>query len=83
MELYRIQEVSRLCGVSREMILTFVEEEWLSPAVRENLSFDQEDIARVRLILLLRQEFGVNDESMSIILQLIDQLNRLHIEISR
>jgi chaperone modulatory protein CbpM len=42
---------------------------------------DDEDLARIRLIRDLKEDFGVNDEGMSIILHLLDQLNRIHLEI--
>ena len=44
---------------------------------------DEEDLARIRLICELKDEFGVNDEGVSIILQLLDQLNRMHLEVAK
>lgn len=71
----RIEEVCVICGTSQEIILHFIEEEWLHPIDREHTIFDDEDVARIKLIVELKNEFGVNDEAIPIILHLIDQLN--------
>jgi len=42
---------------------------------------DQEDIARARLISDLKFIFDVNDSAVPIILDLVDQLNRMHLEL--
>lgn len=78
-----IDEACNECGVRREVIIQFIQEEWVHPADAESLYLDEEDIARIRLIRELKEEFGVNDEGMSIILQLLDQLNRMHLELSK
>lgn len=70
-----IQEASRLSGPSCEEITHYIEEEWIKP-FEENL-FDDEDVTRIRLIYLLLDEFGVNEESIPIILHLIDQIHAL------
>jgi chaperone modulatory protein CbpM len=43
--------------------------------------FDEEDLARIRLIYELQMDMGVNDEAIPVILHLVDQLNRVHIEV--
>ena len=74
-----IQEASRMCGPSCEEIIHFIEEEWISPVEAE--IFDDEDITRIRLIHELMNEFGVNEESVPIILRLIDQIHTLRIRL--
>jgi chaperone modulatory protein CbpM len=44
---------------------------------RKTLLFSDTDLARARLIQDLRQDFGVNDEGIAIILHLLDQLHGL------
>jgi chaperone modulatory protein CbpM len=83
MEHRRIEETSQTCGVPSEIILKFIQEEWIIPKDSSSPGFDDEDIARIRLIWELHSEFGVNDESMSIILHLLDQLNRIHLELEK
>jgi len=78
---YKVEEVAKLFGVKGEVIFNFVRREWIRPCAHATQEFDSEDIARVKLILELIEDFGVNDESVPIILHLIDQLHSLHLEI--
>jgi chaperone modulatory protein CbpM len=41
---------------------------------QKNFQYSEADLARARLIQDLRMDFGVNDEGVSIILHLLDQL---------
>lgn len=83
MKFTKIDDAFDLCGVEKEIIIQFIEEEWVHPADEEHDDLDEEDLARIRLIKELKDDFGVNDEGLSIILNLIDQLNRLHLEIGK
>lgn len=83
MDIRRIEEVSEYCGVPREIIIRFIEEEWIHPLDIDTPALDAEDIARVRLIWELYSDFGVNEEAIPIILNLIDQLNRMHLELEK
>ncbi|TYL99165.1 hypothetical protein FXB40_03370 [Bradyrhizobium rifense] len=56
----------------------WIEAEWLAPiAAKRRLDFSDAELARVRLIQDLKADFGVNDEGISIILHLLDQLHGL------
>ena len=56
----------------------WVDAEWLVPIVAKGrLDFSDAELARVRLIQDLKADFGVNDEGISIILHLLDQLHGL------
>lgn len=83
MEYRKIEEASEYCGVPREIIIKYIEEEWILPKDALTPVLDDEDLARVRLIWELFSEFGVNDESIPIILHLLDQLNRIHLELEK
>lgn len=82
MEKKQLEDASKYCGVPCEIITRFIEEEWILP-VDQTPIFDDEDLARIKLIWELSNEFGVNDEAMPIILNLLDQLNRIHLELER
>lgn len=71
----KLEEVCHLCGTSSEMVYHCIEEEWIIPFDKEHVVFDDEDVARLKLILELKNNFGVNEEGIPIILHLIDQLN--------
>lgn len=83
MERKQLEDAAKLCGVPCEIITRFIEEEWILPVDHTTPFLDSEDIARIKLIWELHQEFGVNDEAMPIILHLLDQLNRMHLELER
>lgn len=83
MEKRTLEEACEYCGVSRELIFEFIAQEWIIPSEEADLLLDAEDLARIHLIHELRYDFGVNDESMPIILHLLDQLNRMHLEIEK
>ncbi len=71
----KIDEVSELCGIADEVIIQFIEEEWIHPIDVELHMLDEEDVSRIILIQDLRERFGVNDEAVPVILHLVDQLN--------
>jgi hypothetical protein len=71
----KIDEVSAICGVSDQVIIRYIEEEWVHPIDTELHMLDEEDVSRIILIQDLREKFGVNDEAIPVILHLIDQLN--------
>lgn len=83
MKITRLEEACEICEVKKDVIFHFIEEDWIHPVDTEEMQMDEEDLARIRLIRDLIEDFGVNDEGMSIILQLLDQLNRMHLEIEK
>ena len=75
MKISREQFLS-LSGMADETLNAWIEEEWLIPrGLSPETSFSEIDIARARLIRELRVDFGVNDEGVGVILNLVDQLH--------
>lgn len=72
-----IEEICRDCEISVEEIEVFIQESWITPADKDALVFDEEDLARIDLIQELRRDLGVNDDAIPIILNLLDQLHLL------
>jgi chaperone modulatory protein CbpM len=69
------QEFLSLSGMEHETLNTWIKEEWLVPGGSSvELNFSEIDIARVQLIRDLQTDFGVNDEGVGVILNLVDQL---------
>jgi chaperone modulatory protein CbpM len=61
-----------------ETLEVWIEEEWLVPTRTETeLAFSEADLARAELIHDLKQELGVNDEGVGVILNLLDQVHGL------
>ena len=57
------------------VVQEFVHHGWVKPVEQEgNWLFDPVDIARIRLVHQLRHELLVEDETMSLVLSLMDQL---------
>ena len=78
---YRLSEAADQCDLNPEIIQEFIAYEWICPADPAELKLDEEDIARIHLIKELIEDLGVNDESIPIILHLIDELNHLHLNL--
>ena len=70
-----LNEVSTIYNIPIEIIIHFIEEEWVNPIDTELKMFDEEDVCRILLIHDLKDKFGVNDEAVPVILHLVDQLN--------
>lgn len=76
-ELKSLEMVCEECTISRHYLLKLIVREWISPADPERHCFDDEDIARIRLIKALSEELEVGETAIPIILNLIDQLHVL------
>lgn len=70
-----IQEFIGRSHLDTRTLDAWVEAEWLAPVTSHRKSFFSEaDLARAQLIQDLKVDFGVNDEGVTIILHLLDQL---------
>jgi chaperone modulatory protein CbpM len=64
--------------LDRETLEVWIEEEWLVPSrTATELTFSEMDLARAKLIRDLKQDLGVNDEGVGVILNLLDQIHGL------
>jgi chaperone modulatory protein CbpM len=76
-----LSEVVRLVGrVDRVELTHWVELGWVTPErpEREEPAFSELDVARVCLICDLRHDLAVEEETMPIVLSLLDQIYTLH-----
>jgi chaperone modulatory protein CbpM len=68
----------RYARLDAEILATWIEAGWLAPRQdSEGDRFSEIDIARAQLICELKQDMGVNDEGIAIILHLVDQMHGL------
>jgi chaperone modulatory protein CbpM len=67
----KTQEFIGRSHLDTRILSAWVDAEWLVP---ETFQFSESDLARARLIGDLKADFGVNDEGITIILHLLDQL---------
>jgi chaperone modulatory protein CbpM len=75
-----LTEVVRLVGrVDRVELTHWIEVGWVTPERRERdeLAFSDLDIARVCLICDLRRDLAVEEETMPLVLSLLDQVYTL------
>jgi chaperone modulatory protein CbpM len=73
-----VQEFLIRTRLEQHLVETWIEAGWLVPPQTEpELMFADVDLARAQLIRDLRDDFGVNDEGISVILHLIDQMHGL------
>lgn len=64
--------------VDAEMLETWIEAGWLVPRRdADDQRFSDADLARAQLIRDLQQDMGVNEEGVSVVLDLIDQIHGL------
>jgi chaperone modulatory protein CbpM len=76
--------LDRFVGLDRRELTRWVENRWVLPERREKTwIFHEIDVARVELILDVRQEFAIDDEVLSLILGLLDQVYDLRRQLGR
>lgn len=64
--------------IETETLSAWVKASWLIPSREEaELSFSEADVARAQLIRDLRDDLGVNDDGVEVILNLLDQIHGL------
>ena len=76
---YAVIEVAKITGLDHPTLVMFIQREWICPQAEDLL--DEEDLARVQLIREIREIFGANDEAISLILHLMDQIYHLRNQI--
>lgn len=73
-----LEEFQLRLDVDAGTVQIWIEEGWLLPQRDQaGLAFSEPDVARARLIRDLKDEIGVNDEGIGIVLNLIDQVHGL------
>jgi chaperone modulatory protein CbpM len=73
-----VQEFLIRTRLEHNLLEAWIEAGWLVPPQTEpELMFSDVDLSRAQLIRDLREDFSVNDEGISVILHLIDQMHGL------
>jgi chaperone modulatory protein CbpM len=73
-----VQEFLLRARLDRVSLEAWISAGWLIPPQMEGeLTFSEVDLARAQLIRDLREDIGVNDEGVSVILHLLDQVHGL------
>ena len=73
-----VQEFLIRARLEHHSLEAWISAGWLvPPQIEPELMFSDVDLARAQLIHDLREDFGVNDEGVSVILHLVDQMHGL------
>jgi chaperone modulatory protein CbpM len=73
-----VQEFLLRARLEHHSLEMFISAGWIIPPQTEpELMFSDVDLARAQLIRDLREDLGVNDEGVSVVLHLIDQMHGL------
>jgi chaperone modulatory protein CbpM len=76
--------LERITGLDRRELARWVENRWVLPERRdESWIFHEIDVARVELIVEIRREFAIDDEAVSLVLGLLDQVYDLRRQLGR
>jgi chaperone modulatory protein CbpM len=71
---YHLHDIVVTQRIERGFVLRCLHRHWVTPCNPSEMLFDEEDLARLLLIRDLVERFEVNDEGISVILHLLDQL---------
>jgi len=70
------QAIAAIASLTRTQLLSFVEAQIIVPLHTQNgVVFRQVDLVRMELLCELTEHFSLNDDALSIITSLIDQLH--------
>ena len=76
--------LARVGAIDRPELIRWIENRWLLPERRdESWVFGEVDIARAELIVEIRREFAVDDDALSLVLGLLDQVYGLRRQMRR
>ncbi|HEX3863270.1 MAG TPA: chaperone modulator CbpM [Stellaceae bacterium] len=74
----------RFAGLERAELVRWIDNRWIVPDQQGGAwLFREVDIARVELILHVRQEYAVEDDAMALVLGLLDQVYGLRRQMRR
>ena len=72
------REFQMRARIETETLQAWIEASWLIPGQGEAApSFSEADLARAALIRDLKDDLGVNDEGVAVVLSLVDQIHGL------
>jgi chaperone modulatory protein CbpM len=70
--------IAEIRGLEERELRRWIEERWVRPEASGGAYlFHEVDVARVRLILELRQDLAIDEEAMPLVLRLLDQVYAL------
>lgn len=79
-----LEELLSRVACGRDELDRWIDNRWILPQRHENgWGFSELDIARVELLLELRREFAIDEDGLSLVLGLLDQVYGLRRQLRR
>ena len=76
--LVKFDEVLVTVDIGASELHAWIEQNWVLPVEEDgDFFFDDTDVARVKLIAELRNDLGVNEDAIPVVLRLLDQVYSL------
>ena len=76
--LVRFDEVLVTLDIGASELSAWIEQHWVLPVQQDgDFLFDETDLARAKLIAELRNDLGVNEDAIPVVLRLLDQVYSL------
>ncbi|MGF1456474.1 MAG: chaperone modulator CbpM [Alphaproteobacteria bacterium] len=76
------QVVARVSRLTATQLRVWIREGWIVPAETDRgPCFDEADVARINLVCQLRDDLGLDDSGLPVVLSLIDQIHGLRQEL--
>ena len=74
--------LAQVAGIDRDELDAWIAEGWVQPVRRaRQIAFRDVDVARVRLVVEIRDDLNVRRENIPLVLSLIDQVHGLRREL--
>jgi chaperone modulatory protein CbpM len=71
-----LSEVLTACGIGRDELVTWIERRWIMPLTSgSEYLFSEADLARAQMIAEFRRDLALDDDALSLVLDLVDQLH--------
>jgi chaperone modulatory protein CbpM len=77
----QLGELCRICGVSREVIIEWVQEGVVEPRGEDPWRFPARHLGRIRRARRLQQDFELDSHALSVVLDLLEEVERLRNEV--
>jgi chaperone modulatory protein CbpM len=76
--LVRFDDILVALDIGASELHGWIEQSWVLPVEEDgDFFFDEADVARVRLLAELRNDLGVNEDAIPVVLRLLDQVYSL------
>ncbi len=83
MKTYELSFICEELNIDQNTIITWIESQLVIPIKVDELTFDEEDFSRIRLLHEIQETYSSNLESLEVILHLIDQIHLLNHELKK